>query len=199
MTSKAFVPSLSTVLPSPPGTAAIGTSADAAKADHVHATQAVPAASSSTPLVESGAGAVGSSLAYARADHVHPAASAAAFNVAYPSARAISLATAYQATDPTKAAIFTVNLNSSASFSLTGGSTNLASIVLGSTNAVASGTGSATGRYANSSTATVAVGVGVAGIAGSSYTFILPIGGYFAVLQTSGAVSITSCFEQAVG
>lgn len=37
-------------------------------------TSALPAASSSTPLVESGAGAVGTGTTFARADHVHPAA-----------------------------------------------------------------------------------------------------------------------------
>jgi lysophospholipase L1-like esterase len=41
----------------------------------VHAAPTIPAAASTTPLIESGSGAVGSSAAYARADHVHPAAS----------------------------------------------------------------------------------------------------------------------------
>lgn len=53
--------------------AATGTGPAAAMTDHKHA---MPALSSATPLVESGAGAVGTALPSSREDHVHPAASA---------------------------------------------------------------------------------------------------------------------------
>lgn len=116
-----------------------------------------------------------------------------------PTSRSLSLATAYQATTTTKPAIVTINLTSSASFSLIGGATNTADIVIGSTNAVASGTGTVAGKYVNASTASVAVGVGVASINGSPCTFALPTGWYFAVRQTAGTVTITSAFDQSVG
>lgn len=74
-TASGAIPQPSTTTPSAPGTAAVGTATTYARADHTHAAQAVPAAASTTPLVESGSGAVGSSAAYARADHVHPAGS----------------------------------------------------------------------------------------------------------------------------
>ena len=38
----------------------------------ISGTPAIPAASSSTPLVDSGTGAVGTGTTFARADHVHP-------------------------------------------------------------------------------------------------------------------------------
>lgn len=117
----------------------------------------------------------------------------------YPTSRSLSLATAYQCTNTAKPCVVTVNLTSSASFSLLGGQTNTADILVGSTSAVASGTGSIVGRYGNSSTAGVAVGIGVATIAGVQVTAFVPVGGYFAVRQTAGTVTITSAFDQAVG
>lgn len=60
--------------PLPPGVAAVGTSLDYAREDHVHAAQAVPVASDATPIAASGAGGPGTSPNYARADHYHPAA-----------------------------------------------------------------------------------------------------------------------------
>lgn len=114
-------------------------------------------------------------------------------------ARSLSLATAYQATDPTKPAVVIINLTSTANFSLTGGTTNTASIIAGSTNAVASGTGSAVGSYTNSNTGTIAVGLNQNTAQGDGFTFILPAGWYFAIRQTAGTVSIVSAFDQALG
>lgn len=116
-----------------------------------------------------------------------------------PNARTLSLATAYQATDPTRPAFATVNLSSSAAISLTGGTTNTATLVIAATNAVASGTGTVIGRYANSNTGTLTIGLNLNTIYGGAISFALPIGWYFAVLQTSGTVTITSAFDQAVG
>lgn len=97
------VPAASTTLPSMDGTAATGSGATWARADHVHpsdlsraplasptftgtvtvpagaaiagyaTTASVPIASTTTPLA-AGTAAVGTSTTYARADHVHPAA-----------------------------------------------------------------------------------------------------------------------------
>lgn len=58
------------------GTAAVGTSDDYARADHVHPTDTgiialIPAASNATPQAL-GTAAAGSSGDYSRADHVHP-------------------------------------------------------------------------------------------------------------------------------
>lgn len=116
-----------------------------------------------------------------------------------PNARTIVAATAYQATDITKPALVTVNLTSTASFSVGGGSTNSVNIVMGSTNAVAGGTGTTLEKYANSSTATVAVGVNVTSVGAAPCSFALPIGWWFAILVTAGSVTITSAFDQSIG
>ena len=197
MTSKSFVPSLSTVLPSPPGTAAIGTSADAAKADHVHPSQSVPSPSSATPLVESGSGSAGSASTYARGDHVHPAAGSS-FASGSPNSRTLSASTAYQATDPTKAALINLNINSTASISLSGGTTNAVDVVIGSTNAVASGTGTVIGKYANSNTGTLTIGLNLNTIAGTPCSFVLPANWYFAYRVISGSATLTSAFDQSL-
>jgi hypothetical protein len=116
-----------------------------------------------------------------------------------PVSRSLSLATAYQATDPTKPAVVTINLTSSANFSLTGGTTNSADILVGTTSGVASGTGSVVAKYSNSVTGTIAVGLNMNSVAALPHVIHVPAGYYFAVRQTSGAVTITSAFDQTVG
>lgn len=116
-----------------------------------------------------------------------------------PNVRTLSLATAYQATDITKPAIVTVNLSSTASISLSGGTTNTASIVIGSTNAVASGTGTVICAYANSNTGTLTIGLGLNTVQTGPCSFALPTGWFWAVRQTAGTVTISSAFDQSVG
>lgn len=117
----------------------------------------------------------------------------------YPTTRALSLATAYQATDNTKPALVTINLNSTAALSLSGGTTNTADIVIGTTNAVASGTGTVVCKYANSNTGALTIGLNLSTAMGSTCSFALPTGGYFAIRQTAGTVTITSAFDSSVG
>lgn len=64
------IPSASNEAPQPPGTAAAGTSAAYARADHVHAMQSVPQASDAAPQAL-GTAAAGTSDDFSRADHVH--------------------------------------------------------------------------------------------------------------------------------
>jgi len=116
-----------------------------------------------------------------------------------PTTRTVALGTAYQATDNTKPSMVTVNVTSTANFSLAGGSTNSADILIGSTNGVASGTGTVVGKYSNSVTGTIAVGLNMNSIYTGQYVLALPAGWFFAVRQTSGTVSIASAFDQAVG
>ncbi len=113
--------------------------------------------------------------------------------------RAVALATAYQATDTTKPAIVTINLASTATISLSGGTTNTAEVVVGSTNAVAAGTGTQICRYTNSNTGALTLGLNLSTVATTTCTINLPIGWYFAVRQTSGTVSVTSTFDQTLG
>lgn len=116
-----------------------------------------------------------------------------------PNVRTLSLATAYRATDITKPAIVTINLSSTAGLTISGGTTNTADIVIGSTNAVATGTGTALGKYSNTLTGTLVIGLAVNSVGQTPITIPLPAGWYFAIRQTSGTVSITTAFDQAVG
>lgn len=116
-----------------------------------------------------------------------------------PNSRSLSLATAYQATDSSKPAVVNINLTSSAGLTLTAGTTNTADILIGATNGVASGTGTIVGRYRNSNTGTLVVGLNTNTDSGNQFTIHLPAGWYFAVRQTGGTVTITSAFDQSVG
>lgn len=121
-----------------------------------------------------------------------------------PAARTIAAGTAYQATDRTKPAIVTLNLTSTASLTLTGGQTHTADVLIGPTAlSVAPTTGAPTGtaiaKYANSNTGGLTVGLAMSTIAGQSATIALPASWFFAVRVTSGTVTITSAFDQAVG
>lgn len=151
---------------------------------------------SATPLGDTTGGAVGTSLNYAREDHAHPI---FVLPVSAPNSRTLSLATAYQATNNAKPAVVTINLTSTATISLGGGATNTADVVIGSTNAVAGGTGTAIGKYANSNTGTLTIGLNISTVAANPTTFVLPAGWFFAIRQTAGTVAITSAYDQAIG
>lgn len=116
--------------------------------------------------------------------------------VGTPTSRSLSLSTAYQATTSANAAVVTVNLTSSASLTLTTGTTNTASVIIGSTTAVASGTGTTIGQYSNSLTGSLVIGLNVSTSSQSPITFALPAGWYFAVIQGTGSVTISSAFDQ---
>lgn len=116
-----------------------------------------------------------------------------------PVSRSLSANTAYQATTNTKPAFVTLNLTSTASLTLTAGATNTAQVVIGSTNAVASGTGTVIGQYSNSLTGTLVVGLAINTAAQTPITFALPVGWFFAIRPTSGNVTISSAYDQSLG
>lgn len=119
--------------------------------------------------------------------------------VGSPNSRTLSLSTAYQATSTAKAATVNINLTSTATLSLSGGTTNSATVYIGSTTGVASGTGTPICSYSNSNTGSLTIGLNLSTISAVPCQFSLPSGWYFAVLQTSGTVTITSAFDQSVG
>lgn len=120
------------------------------------------------------------------------------FVVGAPNPVALTLATAFQATDPTKAATISINLNSVASITLGGGTVNTADVLIGATNAVATGTGTIIGKYRNTLSGAVVVGVGINSDCISQIQFMLPIGWFYAVRQTAGTIVIVSAFDQSV-
>lgn len=125
------------------------------------------------------------------------AATSVAFGI--PITRTLALDTAYQASDALHPAVLSINLTSVASITLVGGGTiNTADILIGATSAVASGTGTVIGKYRNTISGVVVLGVGINTDSASQIQFVLPIAWFFAVRQTAGTVVITSAFDQSV-
>lgn len=115
-----------------------------------------------------------------------------------PNVRTVSLATAYQATDPSKASVVTVTLQAQSAISLTGANNNEGTIVLGSTSAVASGTGTTIANYKNNLGGGLVVGLNLNIQTAQTYTIAMPAGWYFAVRQTTGTgLAVVSAFDQA--
>lgn len=116
-----------------------------------------------------------------------------------PAARTLTLGVGVQASDNSKGAALTVNITSTASFSLAGGTTNSAEIVIGTSKAnVEAGTGFKQ-FYSNSVTGTIAVGLNMNSVYANGYVVFLPAGYWACVRQTAGTVTITSAFDQAIG
>jgi len=114
-----------------------------------------------------------------------------------PVARTLSLATAYQASTPAKPALVTINLNSTATLSVSGGTTITGEVRIGPTNAVATGGGTAVGLYKNSLTGTLTATLNFNTDSYNTISFALPAGWFFAVRQTAGTtLSIVSAFDQ---
>jgi len=112
---------------------------------------------------------------------------------------ALTLATAYQATDNTKPTLVTLSITSTSSISLSGTSNNEGAIWIGSTNAVASGTGTRLAEYKNSLGGGLVVGLTITTAQTQPYSFVLPIGWYYAVRQTVGTgMTVVSAFDQSL-
>lgn len=117
-----------------------------------------------------------------------------------PISRTMSLATAYQATNVTKPAMLTITLESTSTFSLSGSTNNVAQIVMGATNAVAAGIGTAMATYKNVLGGGLVVGVSITSNQANTYTVALPAGWWVAVRQTTGTgLIVSSVLEQVVG
>lgn len=120
-----------------------------------------------------------------------------ALSFSAPSSRSLSLATAYQCTDNTKPCILTITLQSQSSVSLSGAVNNEGAITIGSTNAVASGTGTNVAVYKNNLGGTLVVGLNLSSQQANTYTIAMPIGYYLAIRQTAGSgLQVVSTFEQ---
>lgn len=125
-------------------------------------------------------------------------ANAPGMSVGTPNSRSVSVGTAIQATDPTKGADAEITITSTATFSLAGGTTNSAVVVIGPTSAVGTSGGTVIGNYSNSITGTIAVGLNMNSVQTTTYHAELPVGWYVAVRQTSGTVTISSATDQTV-
>lgn len=119
-----------------------------------------------------------------------------------PATRTFALATAYQCSDNTKPCLLTVTLTSTASITLTAGTTNTADVVIGTTSGIATSGGTRIAQYSNSLTGSLVVGANINTASNSTYTISMPAGGFFAMRQTAGtggAVTVVnSSVEQTV-
>lgn len=119
-------------------------------------------------------------------------------SVGTPNSVSLSAGTAVQATDPTKGDDVEITITSTANFSLTGGTTNSAVVVIGPTSAIGTSGGTIVGNYSNSITGTIAIGLNMNSVQTTTYHAELPAGWYVAVRQTSGTVTISSATDQTV-
>ncbi len=114
--------------------------------------------------------------------------------------RTLYLATAYQCTNTSIPCVVTVTLQSQSSVSLSGAVNNEGVITVGSTNGVATGTGTNAVVYKNNLGGTLVIGLNLTSQQANTYTVMVPAGWYFAVRQTAGTgLQIVSAFDQAVG
>lgn len=118
--------------------------------------------------------------------------------VGTPTTRTLSLATAYQCTNTLLPCAVTVNLSSTASITLTSGTTNTAVVTIGATSGVSSGTGTNICPYTNSQTGALVVGANLATVSTAACVMVIPAGWFFAIRQTAGTVSIVSAFDQSM-
>lgn len=120
-------------------------------------------------------------------------------NVSAPTARSLSLATDYQCLDNSKACVITINLTSTASLSVSGGTTVVGEVRLNSTTGASMGNGTAVGAYKNSLTGTLTVGLNIQTDSYNAITVVVPPGYYFAIRQTTGTgLSIVSTYDQVI-
>lgn len=123
----------------------------------------------------------------------------AVFTGGAPNTRSMSLATAYQCTDNTKPCFFTITLQAQSSISLSGAVNNEGQVLIGATNAVASGTGTAVGFYRNNLGGALVVGLNITSAQANSYSVMVPAGWYIASRQTAGSgLTVVSAFDQAM-
>lgn len=122
---------------------------------------------------------------------------APAFSVGNPSARTFALATGYQCTTPAKPCLFTITLQAQSAISLLGASNNEGQILIGSTSAVGSGTGTVTATYKNNLSGTLVVGLNLNSQQANTYSVFVPANQWAAVRQTAGSgLQVVSVLEQ---
>lgn len=117
--------------------------------------------------------------------------------VSAPVSRSIAFSTAYQATDPTKPSFVRITVDLTTTVSIGSPQANTAELVVGSTNAVASGTGSIEDTYRSDLSVTL-ISLGFTGR--QSLKAVIPVGYYFAIRRTAGTgITIVSASDQSLG
>lgn len=129
-----------------------------------------------------------------------PAAPAAyVFNFGEPAARSISMSTAYQALDPSRAAIITASASCTAALSLTAGGTCTLQIRTSATAGLTCSSGTLYGTTMNANTGTLTVGLGLNQRVGSATTINLRAGSWFILCPQSGTFTVDGVVDQSIG
>lgn len=121
------------------------------------------------------------------------------FNFGDPIARSLALSTAYQANDPTRAALITASTSCTAALSLTAGGTCTLQIRTGTAASLSCSTGTVYATLTNANTGTLTVGLGLNQRVGSAATIALRAGSYFILCPTSGTFAVDSVVDQSAG
>lgn len=118
--------------------------------------------------------------------------------ISSPNTRSLSLATAYQATDTSKPAFVTVVIECTATVTIGSAQANTMELIVGSTNGVASGTGTLADTFRSDLSVSIVISLGWTGR--QTLRAQIPAGHFFAVRRTVGTgCSIISAHDQALG
>lgn len=121
-----------------------------------------------------------------------------AFSTGAPVSRTVAFATAYQASTPAKAAVVSVIIDCTTTITVGSPQANTVELIIGPTNAVASGTGTLADTFRSDLSVSILISLGWTGR--QALQCMLPAGYYFAVRRTVGTgMTIVSAFEQALG
>lgn len=126
------------------------------------------------------------------------AAPAAPFNFGTPNARTLTVGTAFQATDPTKAAIVTISPQCTAAMTISGGSTCTMQARVG-TSGLTCSSGTVVAQWTNGNTGTLTIGLALNQTVGSPGSINLPIGGFGILCATSGTFTVPAAVDQSAG
>lgn len=119
---------------------------------------------------------------------------ATAFNFGAPNVRSLSFSVDYQATDTTKAAVFTI------SPSCTNATTVLAASACTMQTRIAStAVTCSTGTVVNTWASTYALGLLITNTSGSPFTVNLPIGYHLILCSVNGTFTVTTAVDQSAG
>lgn len=117
--------------------------------------------------------------------------------VGAPNALSLAFSTAYQATNPAKPAFVHITVDLTTTVAVGSPQANTCELVVGSTNAVASGTGSIEDTYRSDLSVTL-ISLGFTGR--QSLKAIIPVGYWYAIRRTVGTgITIVSASDQAIG
>lgn len=121
-----------------------------------------------------------------------------AFNFGAVNTRTLTIGTAFQALDPTKAAVVTLSPSCGATLTLSGGTTCTMQARVG-TSSLTCSTGSVVATWTNGNTGALTIGLSLTQTIAGPGAIFLPIGAYAILCATSGTFTLTTAVDQSAG